>query len=126
MRILERKIAQTEERNMCLYEDYVAGIVEKDDFDMMKERYIRELQNLREEIQTEKQNQRILEKKVNRYMDMVTHLEKYLDKREYNEKLVQELVEYIEVFTDGSIHICFKCNDGFQQIAREMEGVQIG
>ena len=126
VRILERKIAQTEERNMCLYEDYVAGIVEKDDFDMMKERYIRELQNLREEIQTEKQNQRILEKKVNRYMDMVTHLEKYLDKREYNEKLVQEQVEYIEVFTDGSIHICFKCNDGFQQIAREMEGVQIG
>lgn len=126
VRILERKIAQAEERNVGLYEDYVAGIVEKDDFDMMKERYIQKLQNLREEIQTEKQNQRMIEKRVNRYMDMVTHLEKYLDKREYNDALVQELVEYVEVFTDGSIHVCFKCKDDFQQITKKMEGVQNG
>ena len=53
-------------------------------------------------------------------------MEKYLDKREYNEALVQELVEYIEVYADGSIHVCFKCKDEFQQIAEEMEGVQIG
>ena len=33
VRTLERKIAQTEERNTRLYEDYVAGIVDKDDFD---------------------------------------------------------------------------------------------
>lgn len=126
VRTLERKIAQTEERNTRLYEDYVAGIVDKDDFDMMKERYIWELQNLREELQVQEQNQRILEKKVNRYMDMVNHMEKYLDKREYNEALVQELVEYIEVYANGSIHVCFKCKDEFQQIAEEMEGVQIG
>ena len=126
VRMLERKIAQAEERNVGLYEDYVAGIVEKDDFDMMKERYIQKLQNLREEIQTEKQNQRMLEKRVNRYMDMVNHLEKYLDKREYNDALVQELVEYVEVFTDGSIHVCFKCKDDFQQITKKMEGVQNG
>ena len=126
VRTLERKIAQTEERNTRLYEDYVAGIVDKDDFDMMKERYIGELQNLREELQVQEQNQRILEKQANRYMDMVNHMEKYLDKREYNEALVQELVEYIEVYADGSIHVCFKCKDEFQQIAEEMEGVQIG
>lgn len=126
VRMLERKITQAEERNIGLYEDYVAGIVEKDDFDMMKERYIQKLQNLREEIQTEKQNQRMLEKRVNRYMDMVNHLEKYLDKREYNDALVQELVEYVEVFTDGSIHVCFKCKDDFQQITKKMEGVQNG
>lgn len=126
VRTLERKITQTEERNTRLYEDYVAGIVDKDDFDMMKERYIGELQNLREELQVQEQNQRILEKKANRYMDMVNHMEKYLDKREYNEALVQELVEYIEVYANGSIHVCFKCKDEFQQIAEEMEGVQIG
>ena len=53
-------------------------------------------------------------------------MEKYLDKREYNEALVQEVVEYIEVYANGSIHVCFKCKDVFQQIAEEMEGVQIG
>ena len=68
----------------------------------------------------------MIEKRVNRYMDMVNHLEKYLDKREYNDALVQELVEYVEVFTDGSIHVCFKCKDDFQQITKKMEGVQNG
>ena len=37
VRMLERKIAQAEEKNTVLYEDYVGGIVEKEDFDMMKE-----------------------------------------------------------------------------------------
>ena len=63
VRMLERKIAQAEEKNTVLYEDYVGGIVEKEDFDMMKERYIRELQNLRDDLQIAKQNQRMLEKK---------------------------------------------------------------
>ena len=42
------------------------------------------------------------------------------------DKTRQELVEYIEVYVNGSIHVCFKCKDEFQQIAEEMEGVQIG
>ena len=52
--MLERKIAQAEEKNTVLYEDYVGGIVEKEDFDMMKERYIRELQKLRDDLQIDK------------------------------------------------------------------------
>ena len=93
VRMLERKIAQAEEKNTVLYEDYVSGIVEKEDFDMMKERYIRELQNLRDDLQIAKQDQRMLEKKTDRYMDMVSNLEKYLSDRSFNEALVQELVE---------------------------------
>ena len=34
VRMLERKIAQAEEKNTVLYEDYVGGIVEKEDFDI--------------------------------------------------------------------------------------------
>ena len=109
VRMLERKIAQAEEKNTVLYEDYVGGIVEKEDFDMMKERYIRELQNLRDDLQIAKQDQRMLEKKTDRYMDMVSNLEKYLSDRSFNEALVQELVEYVEIYKDGSIHVCFKC-----------------
>ena len=58
-----------------MYENYVCGIVEKEDFDMMKERYIQNLQELRDELQAAKQKQRMLEKKADRYMDMVNNLE---------------------------------------------------
>ena len=107
-----------------LYEDFVGGIVEKEDFDMMKERYIRELYILREDLQAAKQAQRMLEKKTDRYMDMVSDLENYLNDRSFNEKLVQELVEYVEVYKNGNVHVCFKCDDKFQQITELMEGVK--
>ena len=124
VRMLERKIAQAEEKNTVLYEDYVGGIVEKEDFDMMKERYIRELQNLRDDLQIAKQNQRMLEKKTDRYMNMVSNLEQYLSDRSFNEALVQELVEYVEIYKNGSIHVCFKCDDKFKQITELIEGVK--
>ena len=124
VRMLERKIAQAEEKNTVLYEDYVGGIVEKEDFDMMKERYIRELQNLRDDLQIAKQNQRMLEKKTDRYMNMVSNLEQYLSDRSFNEALVQELVEYVEIYKNGSIHVRFKCDDKFKQITELIEGVK--
>ena len=107
-----------------MYEDYVGGIVEKEDFDMMKERYIRELQNLRDDLQIAKQNQRMLEKKTDRYMNMVSNLEQYLSDRSFNEALVQELVEYVEIYKNGSIHVCFKCDDKYKQITELIEGVK--
>lgn len=100
------------------------GIVEKEDFDLMKERYIRELQELRENLQEAEQYQRMLEKKTDRYMDMITELEKHLSDRSFNEALVRELVEYIEVFKNGNIHVCFKCDDGFREICKLIEGVK--
>lgn len=124
VRMLERKVSQAEEKNATLYENYVCGIVEKEDFDMMKERYIQNLQELRDELQAAKQKQRMLEKKADRYMDMVDNLEPYLSERSFNEKLVQELVEYVEVYKNGNIHVCFKCDDKFQQIIELIEGVK--
>lgn len=124
VRMLERKVSQAEEKNATLYENYVCGIVEKEDFDMMKERYIQNLQELRDELQAAKQKQRMLEKKADRYMDMVNNLEPYLSERSFNEKLVQELVEYVEIYKNGNIHVCFKCDDKFQQITELIEGVR--
>lgn len=66
----------------------------------------------------------MLEKKADRYMDMVNNLESYLSERSFNEKLVQELVEYVEVYKNGNIHVCFRCDDKFQQIIELIEGVK--
>ena len=57
-------------------------------------------------------------------MDMVNNLEPYLYERSFNEKLVQELVEYVEVYKNGNIHVCFRCDDKFQQIIELIEGVK--
>ena len=111
-------------RNLAKLRKQKMIIVEKEDFDMMKERYIQNLQELRDELQAAKQKQRMLEKKADRYMDMVNNLEPYLSERSFNEKLVQELVEYVEIYKNGNIHVCFKCDDKFQQITELIEGVR--
>ena len=82
------------------------------------------LDSISSDIKEIKQNQRMLEKKTDRYMDMVGNLEKYLSDRSFNEALVQELVEYVEIYKNGSIHVCFKCDDKFKQITELIEGVK--
>ena len=57
-------------------------------------------------------------------MDIVNNLEPYLSERSFKEKLLQELVEYVEVYKNVNIHVCFKCDDKFQQIIDLIEGVK--
>ena len=119
----ERYRRQKKKMQRCM-KIMCVGLLKKEDFDMMKERYIQNLQELRDELQAAKQKQRMLEKKADRYMDMVNNLEPYLYERSFNEKLVQELVEYVEVYKNGNIHVCFRCDDKFQQIIELIEGVK--
>ena len=82
------------------------------------------LDSISSDIKEIKQNQRMLEKKTDRYMNMVSNLEQYLSDRSFNEALVQELVEYVEIYKNGSIHVRFKCDDKFKQITELIEGVK--
>jgi hypothetical protein len=64
----------------------------------------------------------MLERNINQYNELVNHLESHLDKREFNEKLVQELIERITVSKTGQIDVVFKCNDVYQNVVKMLEG----
>lgn len=55
-----------------------------------------------------------MEQALQKYHDLSEHLEEYLDNMEFNEKLVDELVNKIYVGSDQSIEIIFNCEDVFQ------------
>lgn len=122
IRTLERNISQLEQSNTKLYEDYIEGIVEKEDFQLMKEKTIQKLFDMRELLQKEKSGLRMLQKKYDSYMDMINSVKPYLGKREFNEELIKELVERIDVTADGDIHIRFACQDGFRLFDEMIEG----
>ena len=48
-------------------------------------------------------------------------LEKYLDERSFNQKMIDELVEKIYVSSKGMIEIQMKCSDVFQKITEILE-----
>ncbi|MCC8125905.1 MAG: recombinase family protein [Clostridiales bacterium] len=112
---LSYRIEQTEERKTVLYEDYVGGLLEKEEYQCMKERYISERQKLEERLREASQTLQSMQKKARLIDEQVKHLEHYLDCREFDEGLVRELVDAIYIGIDNSIEIRFKCNDAYQQ-----------
>ena len=68
---------------------------------------------------------RLLEKSVvsenTKKINMEKHLEQYLDDRSFNQELVNELVEQVEVSFQGMIEVKLKCRDVFQEVLEIME-----
>jgi DNA invertase Pin-like site-specific DNA recombinase len=122
MMALNVKIAEAEEHQATLYENYAEGLLDAEDYQSLKENYISSIQTMQEELRQLEQEKRMLERTINRYTELLKHLETYLDKREFNEKLVQELIERITVSKTGKIEVVFKCNDVYQKVVKIVEG----
>lgn len=122
MMALNVKIAETEERQATLYEDYAVGLLDMEDYLTIKERYISEVQTMQEEMSQLEQRKRALERTINQFESIVKHLEQYLDSRDFNEELVHELVERISFSKENGIEITFKCDDVYQEVIQLTEG----
>jgi hypothetical protein len=122
MMALNVKISEAEEKQTTLYENYAEGLLDAEDYQSIKENYISSIQTMQEELRQLEQKKRKLERTINQYTELVNHLESYLDKREFNEKLVQELIERIIVSKTRKLEVVFKCNDVYQNIVKIVEG----
>lgn len=118
---LKREIAQAEEKNAGLYMDYEEGLIEAEDYQYMKAYYLSELQKKRGKLQEEEQAERVMEKKIETYIKMAERLEAHQDNRSFDEKLVQDLVEYIEVSVTGTVQVHFRYKAVCEEIAELLE-----
>lgn len=116
MLALSVKISEMEEKRTQLYMDYAEGIVEWEDYQSIKERYISEKQQMEDELAELEQKRVRMERTIHRYTELTNHLEQYLDVRDFNAELVKELVERISFSGEKGIEITFKCSDVLQEI----------
>lgn len=128
IRSLEKKIAslsfqikQLEERISSLYMDYADGILDKEEYQYMKEHYISEKQETELRISELSGKKSTIEKKAKACIERSEHLEQYLDCRDYDEALVKELVEAIYIGIDNTIEVRFKCTDVYQELLQCLE-----
>lgn len=111
---LEEKIHVTDDKILKAYMNFVEGLLEEDEYQFIKQKLgtdKEELEKSRDEIWRKLQE---MEQTVKRYHDLADHLSEYMDSKEFNEELVNELVHRIYVGDQGKIEIVFNCEDVFQ------------
>lgn len=120
---LQMKAEQIEDKLTTLYENLAEGIINAEDYKIIKERYLSEKDAVREELQTADVELRQVEAQLEEFMELVNRLEQYLGQGGFNEALVRELVESIQISQNNGTEIRFACEDVIQQITEMGEEV---
>ena len=120
---LQMKAEQIEDKLTTLYENLAEGIINAEDYKIIKERYLSEKDAVREELQAADVELRQVEAQLEEFMELVGRLEQYLGQGGFNEALVRELVESIQISQNNGIEIRFVCEDVIQQITEMGEEV---
>lgn len=120
---LQMKAEQIEDKLTTLYENLAEGIINAEDYKIIKKRYLSEKDTVREELQTADAELRQAEAQLEEFMELVSRLEQYLGEGGFNEALVRELVESIHISQNKGIEIRFACEDVVQQITEMGEEV---
>ena len=120
---LQMKAEQIEDKLTTLYENLAEGIINAEDYKIIKERYLSEKDAVRGELQAADVELRQVEAQLEEFMELVGRLEQYLGQGGFNEALVRELVESIQISQNNGIEIRFVCEDVIQQITEMGEEV---
>ena len=116
---LTDKVSQMAKKREQLYADYVAGVVDSEDYQLIREDYSRQYDSLRTALQ-EAENKKVqVEQQIEEYLNMASHLEEHLDNFEFDIQLVKSLVQKIEVSADKRIRIVFGFQDVFTELGKE-------
>ena len=120
---LQMKVEQIKDKLTTLYENLAEGIINAEDYKIIKERYLSEKDAAREELQAADIELRQVEAQLEEFMELVGRLEQYLGQGGFNEALVRELVESIQISQNNGIEIRFVCEDVIQQITEMGEEI---
>lgn len=116
---LTDKVSQMAKKREQLYADYVAGVVDSEDYQLIREDYSRQYDGLRAALQEAESKKTEVERQIEEYLNMTSHLEEHLDNFEFDIQLVKSLVQKIEVSADKRIRIVFGFRDVFTELGKE-------
>ncbi|MCD8398810.1 MAG: recombinase family protein [Lachnospiraceae bacterium] len=121
---LAEKLSHTVEARESLYENLQEGIIDQEEYRMLKEHYILEEQSLKKEIADVEEKKRAVMRKLGRCLELAEHLEEFMDRQELDQKMAREFIDRIYVSSSGKIEIRFTCGDVFADLAELTEGIQ--
>jgi DNA invertase Pin-like site-specific DNA recombinase len=111
---LSQRIQEVEERTIKAYEDFAEKLLDEEDYIMVKEKLNRDKLILADK--RDKMNDKLkeMERVTRKYREQAQHLEEYLEVKDFDERLVKELVSRILVSSDDTVTLEFKCGDVYR------------
>ena len=116
---LTDKVSQMAKKREQLYADYVAGVVDSEDYQLIREDYSKQYDSLRTALQRAEAKKVEVEQQIREYLNMTSNLEEHLDDFGFDAQLVKSLVQKIEVSADKRIRIVFGFQDVFTELGKE-------
>lgn len=105
-----------------LYADYVAGAVDSEEYQQIREKYSRQYDSLRTALQRAEAKKMEVEQQIREYLNMTSNLEAHLDDFGFDAQLVKSLVQRIEVSAYKRIRIVFGFQDVLADFGKESAG----
>lgn len=118
----DNKVGQMAKKREQLYADYVAGVVDSEDYQLIREDYSKQYDGLRAALQRAEAKKVEVEQQIREYLNMTSNLEEHLDDFGFDAQLVKSLVQRIEVSADKRIRIVFGFQDVFADLGKESAG----
>ena len=119
---LTDKVGQMAKKREQLYADYVAGVVDSEDYQLIREDYSKQYDSLRAALQRAEAKKKEVEQQIREYLNMTSNLEEHLDDFGFDAQLVKSLVQRIEVGADKRVRIVFGFQDVFADLGKESAG----
>ncbi len=103
------RIKDNKARGLKLYEDYVNEVIDKEDYQLLKDKYsVDELEKRLEVLNAEKDEQT---RKIDSFMSFFDDIRGKLDDDNYGREIYQSLIEKIIIYGDDRIEIKFKFDE---------------
>lgn len=117
---LNARTNEIADKRRRLYEDYIGGVVDIDEYQEIKGMYIQEFDRCKQQLEEARAARQEAEGRVKELQDMARNFRKYLNVCSFDAELVKALVERIEVGSDRRIHLVFKFQDPFAELESQV------
>lgn len=105
---INAKVQELADKRRKLYEDYVAGVLDFEEYQEVRTTYTAEYDRCKAALETAIQERKNAETQIKEFKDKLEKFRKYLDVRDFDSNLVRALVQRIEIGSDRHIHLVYK------------------
>ena len=105
---INAKVQELADKRRKLYEDYVAGVLDFEEYQEVRATYTAEYHRCKAALETAIQERKNAETQIKEFKDKLEKFRKYLDVRDFDSNLVRALIQRIEIGSDRHIHLVYK------------------
>ena len=131
IRKLEKQIAQKEqelEKNqnaaVRLYDSYVEDLISREDYKMMKEKYVIRVKEIEVAIKSLENEKAAIENNSNDTFSWMQRLLEYREIDTLSHEVVATLIDRVEVFEDKRVQITFSFKNQLDELVNYMNGIR--